>query len=116
MGAELDPSYHSITLRPTGGEPDENGCFPNLKTLRDYCDRTGRPVTAYRFDAQVGEKPTDRSLAKIYPEEHHLREMEERLAYEEDAFAADLRGKDRPIDHNLNGWRRSKGPSLFDLS
>ena len=93
----------SVALRRLKGEPDENGCFPNLKTLRDYCERTGRPVTAFRFDVQVGEKATDRGLAKICPEEHHLRELEGRLAYEEDAFAADLRDQERPIDQNLNG-------------
>ncbi len=115
MGAELDASYHSVALRRLKGEPDENNCFPNLKTLRDYCERTGRPVGAFRFDAQVGEKPTDRSLSKIFPEEHHLAEMEERLAYEEEAFAADVRKQERPIDRNLNGKRKAKGSTLFDL-
>jgi adenine-specific DNA-methyltransferase len=115
MGAESDPSYHSIALRRLKGVPDENGCFPNLKTLRNYCECTGKPVTAFRFDVQVGEKPTDRSLSKIYPEEHHLRETEERLAFEEDAFAADLRDQERPVDHNLNGKRKAKGATLFDL-
>lgn len=115
IGAELDPSYHSVALRRLKGVPDENGCFPNLKTLRDYCERAGKPVSAFRFDVQVGEKATDRTLAKIYPEEHHLREMEERLAYEEDSFAADLRGNERPVDQNLNGKRRPESPTLFDL-
>ena len=115
MGAELDPSYHGIALRRLEGEPDENNCFPNLKTLRDYCERTGKPVGAFRFDAQVGEKATDRSLSKIFPEDHHLAEMEGRLSYEEDAFAADLRGHDRPVDRNLNGKRRAEGSTLFDL-
>jgi adenine-specific DNA-methyltransferase len=111
MGAEWDPKYHSVALRRLLGEPDENDCFPNLKTLRDYCERTGKPLKAFRFDVQVGEKPTDRSLAKIFPEEHHLREMEERLAYEEDAFAADIRAEERPVDHNPNGKRGPKGES-----
>jgi adenine-specific DNA-methyltransferase len=115
LGSELDPSYHSVALRRLRAEPDESGAFPNLKTLRDYCERMGKPVTAFRFDVQVGETVTNRSLAKIYPEEHHLREMEDRLAYEEEAFAADLRKQERPIDHNLNGKRRPKGATLFDL-
>lgn len=115
MGAELDPSYHSVALRRLKGEPDENNAFPNLKTLRDYCERKAKSVSAFRFDVQVGERPTDRTLAKIYPEEHHLREMEERLAYEEDAFGADLRQQERPLDNNLNGKRRPKGATLFDL-
>lgn len=114
MGAELDPAYHSVALRRLSGEPDEKGCFPNLKTLRDYCERTGKPVENYRFDVQVGEKATTRALSKIHPEEHHLQEMEERLAYEEDAFAADRRGEERPEDLGLNGRKRKTGPGLFD--
>jgi adenine-specific DNA-methyltransferase len=115
LGAELDPTYHAVALRRLQGEPDANGGFPNLKTLRDYCERTRKPVTAFRFDVQVGDKPTDRSLSKIYPEAHHLREMEERLGYEEEAFAADIRKQERPVDQKLNGKRRAKGPTLFDL-
>ncbi len=116
MGAELDPKYHGVALRRLRGEPDDDGRFPNLKTLRDYCEKRGRPVTAFRFDVQVGEKPTDRSLAKIYPEQHHLREMEERLAYEEATFSADLRDQERPVDQNLNGkQRRPKDATLFEL-
>lgn len=106
MGAELDARYHSVALRRLKGEPDERGCFPNLKTLRDYCEREGLPVERFRFDVQVGEKPTPRALAKIYPEEHHLQEMEDRLTYEEAAFAADLRGEDRPVDAKRNGGQQ----------
>jgi len=29
--------------------------------------------------------------------------LEDRLLYEESAFAADIRGKDRPVDRKLNG-------------
>ena len=115
MGAELDPNYYSIALRRLKGEPDEHNCFPNLKTLRDYCERTGKPVGAFRFDSQVGEKATDRSQSKIFPEAHHLAEMEERLAYEEDAFGADVRDQERPVDRNLNGKRKPRSPTLFDL-
>ncbi len=114
IGAELDPNYHTVALRRLKGQPDDLGSFPNLKTLRDYCERTGKPVAAFRFDMQVGDKPTDRSLAKIYPEEHHLQEMEDRLGYEEEAFAADLRSQERPIDRNLNGKHQSNEPTLFD--
>jgi adenine-specific DNA-methyltransferase len=106
MGAELDPAYHAVARRRLKGEPDERGSFPNLKTLRDYCERTGEPVERFRFDVQVGEKPTPRALARIYPEEHHLQEMEERLTYEEAAFAADLRGEERPTDVKLNGGQK----------
>ncbi|HZW33226.1 MAG TPA: site-specific DNA-methyltransferase [Isosphaeraceae bacterium] len=114
LGAESDPRYHAVALRRLRGEPDANQGFPNLKTLRDYCQRTGKPAAAYRFDVQVGEKPTDRRRARIYPEEHHRHEMAERLAYEEDAFAADIRDQERPGDRNRNGKRRSKGPTWFD--
>jgi adenine-specific DNA-methyltransferase len=125
LGAELDPTYHSVASRRLKGEPDVRGYFPNLKTLRDYAERTGQPAERFRFDVQVGNNSTDRSLAKIYPEEHHLREMEDRLAYEEAAFAADLRGEQRPMDAKLNGGtpstgkRRARRPcasekSLFD--
>src|SRR5205807_7404074 len=113
LGAELDERYHSVALRRLRGEPDEHGAFPNLKTLRDFCYRTGRPVERYSFDVQVGDKPTGRGHAKIYSEEHHLRELEERLAYEEAAFAADLRGEDRPVDEKLNGKKPKKDEGLL---
>jgi adenine-specific DNA-methyltransferase len=97
LGSENNPSYHSVALRRLRGEPDENGCFPNLKTLRDYCERTGQPATNYRFDVQSGETPTDRRLARIYPEQHHLQELERRLAHEENAFAARKRLSQRLV-------------------
>lgn len=121
LGAETDDSYHAVALRRLAGEPDENGCFPNLKTLRDYCERTGEPVERYRFDVQVGSKPTDRTKSRIFSEEHHLAELESRLEYEESAFGADLRGDERPVDAKLNGGarpagrrRKAQGPTLFD--
>ncbi|MFM5943180.1 MAG: site-specific DNA-methyltransferase, partial [Dolichospermum sp.] len=48
-------------------------------------------------------KASERSKAKIYPEEYHLQEMEDRLLYEETAFAAGLRNEEVPIDPKLNG-------------
>jgi len=122
MGAELDPNYHAVAMRRLSGEPDANNCFPNLKTLRDYVERTGKPVEQYRFDMQVGNRATERSKAKIYPEEHHLNEMEERLLFEEGAFAADLRNEPRPVDTKLNGGinkRKESTPkslALFDTA
>ncbi|MGC8642156.1 MAG: site-specific DNA-methyltransferase, partial [Isosphaeraceae bacterium] len=71
----------------------EHGCFPNLKTLRDYRERTGNRAQNYRFDVQTGTRPTDRALARIHPEEHHLGELEDRLAFEEDAFGTALRDR-----------------------
>lgn len=118
-GAELDPDYHSVAVRRLSGEPDESGSFPNLKTLRDYVDRTGAPIENFRFDVQVGARPSERSKAKIYPEEHHLRELEDRMLFEESAFGARLRGEEAPIDRKLNGngkphRPREHVPSLFD--
>ncbi|MBD2300733.1 site-specific DNA-methyltransferase [Nostoc sp. FACHB-87] len=103
IGTEIDPKYHQVGLRRLSGEPDEKGYFPNLKTLRDYVERTGQPIEKFRFDVQIGEKASDRSKAKIYPEEYHLQEMYERLLYEEAAFSATLQGEDIPIDPKLNG-------------
>jgi adenine-specific DNA-methyltransferase len=96
LGAELDGRYHAVAEQRLSGEPDANGVFANLKTLRDYAERTGAPVSLYRFAVQVGKLPTDRLKAKIYSEEHHLEEMYSRLAYEEEAFAAGWRGEPLP--------------------
>jgi adenine-specific DNA-methyltransferase len=85
------------------GEPDPDGKFPNLKTLRDFVERTGKPIDRYRFDVQVGGVASDRERSRIFPEEHHLAETEERIAFEEEAFAADRRGTERPRDRKLNG-------------
>jgi len=120
LGAELDPGYHSVAMRRLAGIPDENGTFPNLKTLRDYAERTGTDVSRYRFDMQVGAAPTERSKAKIFPEEHHLSSFVERVAYEEECFAADLRGTEHPEAMSTHVRTRKPKParrpepSLFD--
>jgi adenine-specific DNA-methyltransferase len=101
LGAELDPDYHKVAEQRLSGEPDEAGVFPNLKTLRDYAERTGTPASDYRFAKQVGKKPTDRTKAKIHPEHHHLSELEERLEYEEECFSNDRRGDDRPASKDF---------------
>ncbi|MGB5970410.1 MAG: DNA methyltransferase [Spirulinaceae cyanobacterium] len=103
MGAELESKYHQVALRRLSKKPDENGFFPNLKTLRDYIEQTNEPIEKFQFDVQVAKKPSERSKAKIYPEEYHLQAMEERLLYEEAVFAANLRGETPPIDKKLNG-------------
>lgn len=115
IGAELDDRYIEVSKRRLSGKPDKNGCFPNLKTLRDYVEQTGEPADKYRFDVQVGKKATDRTKSKIYSEEYHLDELETRLTYEESSFAADLRGEERPVDEGLNGKKRKKSGerSLF---
>ena len=119
VGAELDAKYYRVAMRRLSGEPDESGSFPNLKTLRSYCERTGKPATHFRFDMQVGKFATEESKSKIYPEEHHLAEFEDRVAYEELAFASKLRGDTIPADPKLNGSGKStpvllKTPSLFE--
>lgn len=120
VGAELEPRYLDVAKRRLTGEPDKSGSFPNLKTLRDYVERTGEPIEKFRFDVQVGSRPTERSKAKIFSEEHHLQELEERLLYEEETFGARLRDEEPPIDSKLNGNGKStsdferKHPSLFE--
>lgn len=120
IGAEMNPRYHAVAVRRLSGVPDESNCFPNLKSLRDYVERTGEPIDKFSFDVQVGKRPTERDKARIYSEEHHLQELEERLGYEEAAFAAKLRGEEPPVDHRLNGTGkptrppRERHPSLFE--
>ena len=97
IGAEIDSRYYSVALRRLRGEPDEKGKFPNLKTLRDYADRTDISIEEFGFDVQVGKHPTERSKAKIHSETYHRDEMVERLQYEEDCFGAKLRGQDEPV-------------------
>jgi adenine-specific DNA-methyltransferase len=94
LGAELDARYLDVAERRLAGRPDAKGCFPNLKTLRDYAERTGEPVERFRFDAQVGDRPTGREKAKIHPEDHHLAELEARVMYEEAVFAEGICGRD----------------------
>lgn len=108
LGAELDSRYHGVATRRLRGEPDEDGVFPNLKTLRDYVERTGEPIEGFRFEVQVGRKPTDRSKSRIYSEEHHKAELEKRLDYEEAAFSARLRGDEPPEDYFKGGQIQSE--------
>lgn len=103
VGSETDERYHAVSLRRLSGEPDEQGCFPNLKTLRAYVARTGLPVSKFRFDVQVGKVASDGSKAKIYPEEYHAEQLEERLQYEADAFEAKIAGRPIPQARDLNG-------------
>jgi adenine-specific DNA-methyltransferase len=118
LGAELDPEYHAVCVQRLRGEPDEHGVFPNLKTLRQYAQRTATKTSEYRFAMQVGRAATDGKQARIFPEHHHLQELEGRLSYEEECFAADRRGEARPASKDYlpsaNGSSRSE-PKLFDL-
>lgn len=102
-GAELEPRYHSVAMRRLDGGPDANGTFPNLKTLRAYVARTGKPIEGFRFDVQIGKVASDGSKAKIYPEEYHAEQLVERLQYEADAFEAKIEGREMPVAKDLNG-------------
>lgn len=97
MGAEKEPRYHAVALQRLSGLPDADGCFPNLKTLRDYVARTGEPIERFRFATQVGATPTDRSKSRIFSEEHHGEALVARLGFEEDSFAAKRRSEPPPI-------------------
>lgn len=103
LGAETDESYREVADRRLSGLPSAAGSFANLKCLRNYIERTGERIEKFRFDVQVGKRATERDKAKIYSEEHHREEYERRVSYEEDAFAAKIRGLTIPEDVNLNG-------------
>ena len=115
-GAEMDEKYYKVAMRRLVGEPDENSCFPNLKTLREYVKRTGEPIEKYRFDVQSGNMATDDSKAKIFCEEHHLQEMFNRTAHEEATFGAALRNEAPPEDYFKGGKVKNKPetPCLFE--
>jgi adenine-specific DNA-methyltransferase len=102
-GAELDPRYYEVAMRRVTGEPNANGSFANLKCLRAHVEKTGEPTSRFRFDVQIGSTATTGGNSKIFPEHYHLDEAERRISYEEDAFAAKLRGLPIPVDANLNG-------------
>ena len=106
LGAELEPKYHAVAVRRLAGLPDKHGSFANLKTLRDYCARTNEDTSKFRFDVQVGKVASDRSKSKIFSEEHHSEELERRVGYEEEAFAARRRGEAAPTDYFEGGQVR----------
>lgn len=112
-GAELDATYHAVAQRRLDGTPDEYGSFPNLKTLRDFCERTGADPATFRFDAQVGKVASGRQKAKRFSEEHHLAELEARLSIEEDAFGERLRGTGTGLP-DIDRYRTVENPALFD--
>lgn len=114
LGAELEEKYHGVALRRLHGMPDERGCFPNLKTLRRYVDRTGDSAQKYRFDVQIGKVASDSDKAKIYPEEHHAQQLMERLQYETDAFQAKLEGVPVPPARDLNGSGKTTRANAAD--
>ena len=114
IGAELDSRYHQISLRRLDGTPDANGSFPNLKSLRRFVETTDAPIGDWRYDVQVSARATTRQQARIYSEEHHLAEFEERLGFEEASFGTDLRGEDPPPDPHVANVRPRKHPKRTD--
>lgn len=115
-GAETEEKYYKVALRRLSGEPDERKSFPNLKTLRRYVKRTGDPIEKFRFDLQHGGVATSGDKAKIYPEEHHLAELFNRTAHEEECFGSLLREEPAPEDYFQGGKvkRKPATPRLFE--
>jgi adenine-specific DNA-methyltransferase len=76
VGAELSKEYYAVAQQRLAGTPDENGRFPNLRTLREHADRAGiSDVSEFSFTRQVGLRATTRKQAKIHPEQMHLELM-----------------------------------------
>lgn len=125
LGAEKDEEYYNHAMRRIYCKPDQENCFPNLKTLREYVAKTGEPIENYRFVKQIGKKATEREKAKIYPEHHHLCEFENRICFEENYYSASLRGEEledtishKPKEQNVRHKKDGKNVkylSLFDL-
>src|SRR3546814_20314380 len=92
----MDERYHSVALRRLDGRPDQNGYFPNLKTLRAYVACTGEPIERFRFDLQKGKTASEGTKARTHAEDHHAERFVERLQYEAAAFAAKIDTNRRP--------------------
>ena len=99
LGAEIDEKYFSIANRRLLGEPDENNSFPNLKTLRNYIERTGEKIENFKFDTQTAKKPTEKNKSRTFSESHHLESHLKRLEFEELTFSSKLRGEKPPMDY-----------------
>ncbi|OQA19301.1 MAG: DNA adenine methyltransferase YhdJ [bacterium ADurb.Bin363] len=81
-GAEINPEYVEIANQRLSKEPDENGNFPNLKTLREYVkERNIQNSSKFTFTRQ--RKGTIPSIdSKAYTEEYHQEEIINRIEYE----------------------------------
>ncbi len=113
VGAEIDSKYHAVALHRLSGEPDENGNFPNLKTLRQYAERHGtNDLARFTFSMQVGRTATAGDRARIFPESTHLEVLEEGLASEssQSAYARGLVSKDGQIRKVVKRARASQLP------
>lgn len=114
IGAELDSGYHEIAVRRIAGVPNEDGVFPNLKTLRDYCERNGLDPQRFRFEVQTAASASGRAATRVFPEQHHQEQLEVRLAEEEGAFGDRVRGVSTGLP-DLDRYRSTKAPiALFD--
>lgn len=82
IGCEIIKKYVEISNQRLKGLPDKNNSFPNLKTLREYVDKTEAEITDFKFARQVGNTPTHSKKSKIYPEYFHLNNTIERLKFE----------------------------------
>ncbi|MCJ7645595.1 site-specific DNA-methyltransferase [bacterium] len=92
IGAEINKEYHKVALHRLSGEPDENGNFPNLKTLRNYCEAHEiEDPSRFSFSKQVGKIPSLKSKSKIFPEHVHLERFLE-VSSEESERSAFRRG------------------------
>jgi len=98
IGAELDEEYCKVADFRISGKPNKNGVFPNLRTLREHVENTGESIEGYRFELQKGKKATEKSKSKIYPEEHHLNAITDRLNFEENSFHARINDDELPSD------------------
>jgi adenine-specific DNA-methyltransferase len=73
VGAEIDPGYLTVAEQRLSGEPDKDGNFPTLRTLREHAEKNGiHDVSSFSFTRQVGQKATTRKQAKIAPEQTHF--------------------------------------------
>ena len=116
FGTEIEPKYHAVALRRLSGRPGAHGRFPNLKSLRDHVDSTGAPIENLSFDMQTAKRPTPRDNSRIFPEHHHLLELERRLSYEETSFGARLRNlPPLPQPENADHRAESSPQEQLDL-
>lgn len=86
-GAELEQEYLDIANQLLSGQPDENGNFPNLRSLREYCSKHSiQDASQFTFTRQ--RKGSIPSLdSKAHPETHHLDEIVERIEFEAEESA-----------------------------
>lgn len=84
IGCEIISQYVDIANHRLKGKPDEKNNFVNLKTLREYVDKTGEDITNFTFSRQVGKNPTSSKHARIFSESYHLDKTINRIIFEAD--------------------------------